>query len=229
MKKRGFTLAEVLITLAIIGVVSAITLPALNANIGEQQYKTALRKGINTLTEAASLAQAQDGWDYGSIIANSDAKELKNTMDADTNARSLTSLLKHYAAVDTKSTQDSAKTGLIQGNTPYTGLTVVFRDGSSLMFPTTAGNDDASRAMQYDGLSRGFVVLFDSNGKKGPNLLSNCSGQINQAPDFDYSETFNYDGGCSKTGRIIKDQFTLLLRGNVAEPYGTAAYWAVNN
>lgn len=32
MQKRGFTLAEVLITLGIIGVVSALTAPALSTN-----------------------------------------------------------------------------------------------------------------------------------------------------------------------------------------------------
>ena len=38
MKKNGFTLAEVLITLAIIGVVATLTLPALMTNTQEQQW-----------------------------------------------------------------------------------------------------------------------------------------------------------------------------------------------
>ena len=42
MKKNGFTLAEVLITLAIIGVVATLTLPALMTNTQEQQSRTAL-------------------------------------------------------------------------------------------------------------------------------------------------------------------------------------------
>jgi prepilin-type N-terminal cleavage/methylation domain-containing protein len=60
MKKNGFTLAEVLITLAIIGVVATMTLPALMTNTGEQQAKTGLKKGINTLTEAAQMNEAID-------------------------------------------------------------------------------------------------------------------------------------------------------------------------
>ena len=63
MKKNGFTLAEVLITLAIIGVVATITLPALMTNTQEQQSRTALKKGINTLTESAQMNQAIDGFD----------------------------------------------------------------------------------------------------------------------------------------------------------------------
>lgn len=37
--KKGFTLAEVLITLGIIGVVAAITIPTLIANTRSQQYR----------------------------------------------------------------------------------------------------------------------------------------------------------------------------------------------
>ena len=51
MKKNGFTLAEVLITLAIIGVVATMTLPAVMTNTAEQQAKSALKKGINTFTK----------------------------------------------------------------------------------------------------------------------------------------------------------------------------------
>ena len=42
MKKTGFTLAEVLITLSIIGVVAMMTLPALMTNVQEQQQPVLL-------------------------------------------------------------------------------------------------------------------------------------------------------------------------------------------
>ena len=67
MKKNGFTLAEVLITLAIIGVVATMTLPALMTNTAEQQARTGLKKGINTLTEIAQTNSALAGFDYASI------------------------------------------------------------------------------------------------------------------------------------------------------------------
>ena len=68
MKKNGFTLAEVLITLAIIGVVATMTLPALMTNTQEQQARTGLKKGINTITEAAQMNQALEGWDFASTL-----------------------------------------------------------------------------------------------------------------------------------------------------------------
>ena len=47
--KRGFTLAEVLITLGIIGVVAALTLPSLIDNYKKQEYVARLPKGISIL------------------------------------------------------------------------------------------------------------------------------------------------------------------------------------
>ena len=49
MKKHGFTLAEVLITLGIIGVVAALTTPTLVQNINSQQVGPRLAKAVSTL------------------------------------------------------------------------------------------------------------------------------------------------------------------------------------
>ena len=50
--KHGFTLAEVLVTLGIIGVVSAMTLPTLVKNHQRQVYVTQLQKVYNELSQA---------------------------------------------------------------------------------------------------------------------------------------------------------------------------------
>ncbi len=49
MKIKAFTMAEVLIVLTILGVIAALTLPALNANIQKQQAGPALMRAISTL------------------------------------------------------------------------------------------------------------------------------------------------------------------------------------
>lgn len=54
-RKSAFTLAEVLITLGIIGVVAAITIPVLMAKINEQVHKTQLKKTISTLNQALKM------------------------------------------------------------------------------------------------------------------------------------------------------------------------------
>jgi len=59
--KKGFTLAEVLITLGIIGVVAALTLPTLLQNHKRQVYSTQLKKTYNTVSNAFRLSVAENG------------------------------------------------------------------------------------------------------------------------------------------------------------------------
>ncbi len=59
--KKGFTLAEVLITLAIIGVVAAIAIPSVISNTQQQEFKTGLRKAVSVLNSAITMNMAIDG------------------------------------------------------------------------------------------------------------------------------------------------------------------------
>ncbi|MBE7706102.1 MAG: type II secretion system protein [Cyanobacteria bacterium SIG30] len=65
---KAFTLAEVLITLAIIGVVAALTIPTTIANYKNQEIATKLKKSYNTITNAINRAQVDHGsfasWDF---------------------------------------------------------------------------------------------------------------------------------------------------------------------
>ena len=65
MKLYAFTLAEVLIALAIIGVVAAMTIPTFMANTAGAQFRTGFKKGITVLTQAASANYATEGYDFG--------------------------------------------------------------------------------------------------------------------------------------------------------------------
>ena len=56
-KTNGFTLAEVLITLGVIGIVAAMTIPTLIANIKGAQYRTKFKKVISTLSNAERISQ----------------------------------------------------------------------------------------------------------------------------------------------------------------------------
>jgi len=61
MKKfRGFTLAEVLITLGIIGVVAAITIPNLITSYKAIRLRSRFLKSYSTLTQVLKLAQEDD-------------------------------------------------------------------------------------------------------------------------------------------------------------------------
>ena len=57
---KGFTLAEVLVTLGIIGVVSAMTIPTLVKNHQRTVYVTQLKKVVTELAQAADRAASDN-------------------------------------------------------------------------------------------------------------------------------------------------------------------------
>ena len=66
--KRAFTLAEVLITLGIIGIVAALTMPALIGNYRKSQTVTQLKKIYSALQQSILMSQNEYGdiadWDW---------------------------------------------------------------------------------------------------------------------------------------------------------------------
>ncbi len=224
MKKNGFTLAEVLITLAIIGVVASLTLPSLLVNTGEQQYITAYKKAINTLSEAGQLNMSLSGFDYSSLTQSTTNVETDANGNVD---QSLWALLKARTNV----VRTDTALQRLEGNT-----TIYFKDGTAISYvPANTVNAGGSTV-------NGFTVVLDVNGNKGPNLFSNCTGQGAQQTAIEtgtvadpgqtaeaVSNTLPTDAlidGCNvKATRMIKDRFTILLRGGHAEAFDAAGLW----
>ena len=81
MKKIAFTLAEIMITIGIIGVVAAITIPLLMQNSNSKKFTTQFKKSLSTLNQAAIGAQAQYDLDYSLLTQiNDDATCKSNTL-----------------------------------------------------------------------------------------------------------------------------------------------------
>ncbi len=59
--KKAFTLAEVLITLGIIGIVAAMTLPALIQNYKNHVVETRLKKFYSTINQLVLMSEAENG------------------------------------------------------------------------------------------------------------------------------------------------------------------------
>lgn len=216
MKKNGFTLAEVLITLAIIGVVAMMTLPALMTNTAEQQAKTALKKGISTLSDAAQMNATVKGFDYGAITSTDTENE---------DQPSLWALLSTQLAFDPKAS--GSDKGFLKGEADTTGnYTLFLRDGTSIMFdPDMTAKTSPANIIEDDGLPHGIQIIFDTNGKKGPNVLSNCAGKAMDANNDDGASS-----NCSeKKNRVFKDQYGLRLRNSVVIPNGAAARYIYEN
>ena len=65
--RDGFTLAEVLITLGIIGVVAAMTMPTLMNSTQGAQYKAAYKKALSALSQGVTLNVALDGGSFADV------------------------------------------------------------------------------------------------------------------------------------------------------------------
>ena len=154
MKKNGFTLAEVLITLAIIGVVATLTLPSLLTNTAEQQSMTAFKKIMNTLNEAGQMNAALEGFDY--YVAD------KGTVDDSVanGDQTLSALINERLQVTKQASVGYGASGKCTGNPTF-----VLRDGTAIC----VGGATAPTAKKPF-----WTIYVDTNGPKGPNQVSSC-------------------------------------------------------
>jgi len=158
MKKNGFTLAEVLITLAIIGVVASLTLPALMVNVQEQQAMTAYKKILNSLNEAGQVSAAINGFDYSTITgAGSSTDRFANRQ------QTLGSII-----------NDQLKIAPNANNVTLGSLTscAVLTDGTAICLGNMGNVDE--RQVGREKLADAHTIWVDTNGTKGPNRQSSC-------------------------------------------------------
>lgn len=160
---NAFTLAEVLITLGIIGVVAAMTMPTLINQTNGAQYKAAYKKALSVISQAVTLNVALD--DTGFAEATADSNDGTNVATADAATPSIASILRGRINVIT------AKVGAETGHTisgtdaaiADTNTTLYFNDGAAFSFPQNAAN------CKPDNQCKGII---DVNGVKGPNKLT---------------------------------------------------------
>ena len=153
MKKTGFTLAEVLITLGIIGVVAALTLPTLSNNAQAQANAAKLSSTISALENAFGIILTTDESDplelhditYGNN-ENFYSKIADNLKTLGTEIPSIT-----YSVTVPSNTVFMTKSGAI----------VYIEDNR------TAANDDANGNVDYYYGN----LYIDVNGEAKPNVL----------------------------------------------------------
>lgn len=62
IKKKGFTLSEILITIGLIGVIAVVTIPILQKNSFEAEQKSQYKKALATMSNAIEKANASLGY-----------------------------------------------------------------------------------------------------------------------------------------------------------------------
>ena len=145
-RKIAFTLAEVLITLGIIGVVAAMTMPSLVANYEKKRTATAVKKAYSELSQALKLAEVDYGdmeyWDYPDGFDIEENKAFVN--------RYITPYYKGVTML-----QD----GSVPGWTTISTTGINFISSNGTIFSGKPNN------------SKAFFVLVDINGFKRPNKM----------------------------------------------------------
>ena len=79
MKKSGFTLAEILISLMILGVIASLTIPSLIQNTQKKEQVVQIKKGLSMINQAITMNYALTGDDFSSENLN-DATEITNML-----------------------------------------------------------------------------------------------------------------------------------------------------
>jgi len=168
----GFTLAEVLVTLAIIGVMAALTIPAFLQQIYEEQTIAKVKKAYSTLSQAFLHAQTEnpqvETWDGGFTDIEAE-KSLWNILGRSYNVTKLcpatTGCFPDLTYKQLDGTDDEnldSRTDKLKG---------ILADGSLFYIvinPTDIGcTRVVGTSMQLQNRCAGFFI--DVNGNKPPN------------------------------------------------------------
>ena len=118
-RRIAFTMAEILLSLTIIGVVAAITLPSLTGNINERTWNTQRKALYARFSQAISLMPALNG--YGTLTeANSSASAVDTAAETFITA-GLSKVLKMTNICDSEHLSDC---GLPDKITPHSGSVI---------------------------------------------------------------------------------------------------------
>lgn len=212
----GFTLAEVLITLGIIGVVAALTMPSLIAEHQKKQTVARVKKVFSILGQAYQFSQNENGFSDELI----DTSEAPNTQAVKDYVDKY--WLPYLQVIKTCSNKgdcsysqgatgpDGSKIAM-EGNNRYS---VILSDGTMVTFVPFNWSDDSG--YYWGGTQK---IYIDINGAQKPNILGrdvfmfeiNSQKHVLRGLGQDFNED-KIDKNCSKTGnaqycaaKLIKD------------------------
>jgi len=241
-KKFGFTLAEVLITLGIIGVVAAMTIPTLIANTNSAKFRAQFKKTLSTLNQAGLMAQAQYDFDYSSAAAcgtTDPAKQnptsimtvcslLNGTLTGHTYLGAVSSIKTNATGNETAATgayfKDTNMKTLSGKGSTY--LAYALADGSYVAFSNAA----RTAACQLDLGSKidntwitghqACLGFIDVNGKTLPNKEVSCTSN---------TATNNVDTPCEvkNDAAHMTDIYPIVFHDATVEPASDAAKYVL--
>lgn len=185
--KKGFTLAEVLITLGIVGVVSALTLPTLINNFRAKALETSFKKADAVLTRAMQTTMFEHGitryYDFGQYCKGNYCTDTKASDYADLQAtwrEQFSGILRDVNVQDLQNMKiatryffgdnDAPAYASYFSNWSWSRKGFILKDGmlvSELYFDANNASEIGSTYHKWTIIP---YVFFDTNGPaKGPN------------------------------------------------------------
>ena len=177
--KNGFTLAEVLISLTVIGIIAAITLPTTLSNYQAKVVGVKLSKFASNL-EGSALAYVSD---YGSFVSTDDASSflnktfiVKNTVSTGSNSSNLSGLNQNKQMMQEKSQIEAKQQEIYitKGNTSSMPSSIsILKDGTGITSLTEENLNFEDYSAVVDRYKVGdpkFVVKFYPNVKGLPSF-----------------------------------------------------------
>lgn len=168
-KKCAFTLAEVLITLVIIGVIAAVTIPTVVNNTKKQEYVSKLKKTYSTLSQATAKIVAENGsaenWVTSTEgVYNLYKKHLSIAKDCGSSSGCLDQ------ASEIKYLYGSQNPSYFSTYDSSNGFRFLLSDGTQVRFTNGVS---ATCTYNDDGRSNDncAFIMVDVNGAKKPNQL----------------------------------------------------------
>lgn len=206
--KKGFTLAEVLITLGIIGVVAALAAPALNNSAQKAKVGPALSKFISTLENAHQHITADNEADSLTAVTNGDVDtyltELSKYVKGVKDTKKIDSFTPKPSNYDGLSNADGS---LLHADMDSTSKIYKFADGSAMVLKHY-NRDSSHSAGSY--LGNVASLWFDINGFENK---PNRTGKDEFRFYIDDSGAVYPDGGYIK--KNIYDQAGINYMGNL--------------
>ena len=175
--KKGFTLAEVLITLAIIGVVAALTIPSVIVKTQQQEFKTAAKKAYSVLSQAVQLTEVKDGYTFANgglfvqaLINNMNVVKVEKDFTERETFNTLHALPYPGSALATSA--PTGGTGVIDPED-----TPTLTSESLAVFYTA----DGMRYHIVEIVPQDMMVVVDVNGDKGPTRFDTIEDDFSMA------------------------------------------------
>ncbi len=185
LKKSAFTLAEVLITLAVIGVVAVLTLPALIQNYNEKAWSTAqdvFTKRLEVATRQMNTEEKLAGYSNTMDFVNELKKYIKITRVCD-NSNIIKCFDKEIIwnegedPIDMSTIKNAASLGQEDWDTDT--VAVQFANGVNAIIAYNPNTTQEPFNNQFSATSNSMAILYDVSGNKNPNTNGKDIAGIN--------------------------------------------------